>query len=151
MRSELVGDLCSVDAREVLQVLRGAREHLRGGYCRDWCTTDSLPLPAHIKLADLDPESLAHSMVDGVLRAHGPGIICSYDAEGVRFFDLHGALQAAAGENIDALIVAEDLLWWIVQPEFRDRAWLSRLKLPTLLTAFDRAVLRAQAVSRRKD
>lgn len=146
MRSELVGDLLTADARAVMQVLRAARDQLRGGYSCDWCHRDGY-LPPHTKLSELRPHELAHSLMGGVLRAHPVGPICEFDDEGVRFFDVRGALQAAAGGDLDAQMVAEDLLRWLNGREIYD----ARLPLPEVLALFDRAVLRAQAVSRRKD
>jgi len=148
MRSELVGDLLQVDAREILRVLRSAREKLRGGYATDWCHRDG-QLPPHTKLSELKPHELAHSIDRaGAIWAHPVGTICGADDEGVRFYDVRGALEASAGANVDALLLCEELLRWVTpgRPELG-----GRVPITEVLAMFDRAVLRAQAVSRRKD
>lgn len=150
MRSELVGDLLQVEASEVLRVLRKARELVRGGYATDWCFTDG---PADARLSLLSEHERAYSLDDrGQLRVHALGVICQPFDEGVRFYDLRGAIEVAAAGNVDAQILVEDLLWWLMSPEFGDRAQLAgRFDLKTLIRFFDRAVLRAQSVSRQKD
>lgn len=146
MRGELYGTV-QVDAREVLRVLRSAREKLRGGYFMDWCARDGV-LPPHTRLGELDPVQVAHSMEGGQLRVHPVGTICASDDEGVRFYDVRGALEASAGANVDVFLICEELLRWVTpgQPLLG-----GRVPLPEVLLMFDRAVLRAQAVSRRKD
>lgn len=146
MRSELVGNLLTCDALEVLRVLRSAREKLRGGYAYDWCYTEG-SIPPHTRLGEMDPEKLGHSLIAGVPRVHPLGVICDPEDEGVRFFDTRGALRAAAGANVDALMLCEDLVRWITPGGELG----GRVPLVQVLKAFDAAVLRAQGVNRRRD
>lgn len=148
MRSELDRGLAEADAADVHRVLRQARDSLRFGYAEDWCHREGAPLPHFVKLSELKPHELGYSMMGGVLRAHRLGPICPPDDEGVRFFDAKGALEASARGDVDALLVCEDLLRWLTPG---NASLGGRVGLPELLKLFDRAVLRAQAVARRKD
>lgn len=150
MRSEIVGADCEAEALDVLRLLRLARTHLAGGYSP--CLS-RLAGPAGAKVAELDDHMKGYTLQAGVLRAHAAGAICSPFDEGVYFYDLWGALQVAAAGRVDAQIVAGDLIVRTLDPQLEASRFelAGGVTLPTLIGAFDRAVLRAQAVSRRKD
>ena len=147
MRSEIYGAAVVAPAGEVVRVLRAARKTVAGGYSPFFCREEGPAVP----LSQLAPECLAHSwdQATKTLRAHSAGPICSPWAEGVRFFDLTGALQVAGPGWSDAQQVAEDLIRRLLDPDHRSLHTLGELHtLSNLLVQLDRAILRAHAVAR---
>lgn len=147
MRSEIYGPVVVAPAGEVMRVLRTVRKTVAGGYSPFFCREEGPDVP----LSQLPPESLAHSVdpLTKAIRAHSAGPICAPWAEGVRFFDLFGALQTAAPGWTDAQQVAEDLLRRLLDPDHQSLASFGELHtLKSLLVQLDRAILRAHVVAR---
>lgn len=136
-------------AGPVLEVLRSARRMIAGGYSKHLCRAS----PARPRALHLVPEHMrGAAMVNGVLREVELGAMCSPHDEGVRFYDLRGAFEAAGFARVDAAIVAESLLWRLLDPTLRTPldVLTETMPLPAILAALDRAILRANAVARRK-
>lgn len=136
-------------ALEVLEVLRSARRNIADGYSRHLCRcSPARPRPLH----QVPDHMRGFALVNGVLRELELGAMCSPLDEGVRFFDLRGAFEAAARWRVDAGIVAENLLWRLLDPSLRTPldVLTETMPLPAILAALDRAILRAHAVTRRK-
>lgn len=138
-------------ALQVLEVLRAVRRMIAGGYSRHLCrTAPARPRPIHQV-----PELMrGWTMANGVLREVELGPLCSAHDEAVQFFDLRGAFEAASSSagRVDAGIVAESLLWRLLDPTLRAPldTLTETMPLPAILAALDRAILRANAVARRK-
>ncbi len=147
MPDELVPSF-SAPAGAVLDVLRGTRKLIAGGYSRQLCRSSATQRPLQFEAEDWR----GFAMVNGVLRELETGPMCSPFDEGAAFFDLRGAMELAGAENVGAVIVAEHLLWRLLDSNIEQSldALLDVMPLPAILAALDRAILRANAVVRRK-